>query len=54
MTGAGSTFDAMLFKRWFTVYHDSHPNVFVKYAAVGSGEGVSPFYWSERSAGPNG
>jgi len=41
--GAGSSFDAPLFKRWFTVYHDSHPNMFVKYAAVGSGEGVRRF-----------
>jgi len=43
VTGAGSTFDAVLFKRWFTVYHDSHPNVLVKYAPVGSGEGVRRF-----------
>jgi phosphate transport system substrate-binding protein len=41
--GAGSSFDAPLFKRWFTVYHDSHPNILVKYAAVGSGEGVRRF-----------
>jgi len=43
VTGAGSSFDALLFKRWFTVYHDSHPNVFIKYAPVGSGEGIRRF-----------
>src|SRR5208283_5545403 len=43
LTGAGSSFDAVLFKRWFTVYHDSHPNTFIKYASVGSGEGVRRF-----------
>ena len=43
LAGAGSSFDAVLFKRWFTVYHESHPNVFIKYDSVGSGEGVRRF-----------
>jgi phosphate transport system substrate-binding protein len=43
LTGAGSSFDAILFNRWFTVYHDSHPSVFIKYLSVGSGEGVRRF-----------
>ncbi len=43
LTGAGSSFDAILFNRWFTAYHDSHPNIFVKYSSVGSGEGVRRF-----------
>jgi phosphate transport system substrate-binding protein len=43
LTGAGSSFDSVLFNRWFTVYHDSHPNIFIKYASVGSGEGVRRF-----------
>ena len=43
LTGAGSSFDAILFNRWFTVYHDSHPNIVIKYASVGSGEGVRRF-----------
>jgi len=43
LTGAGSSFDAVLFNRWFTVYHNSHPNVYIKYASVGSGEGVRRF-----------
>jgi phosphate transport system substrate-binding protein len=43
LTGAGSSFDAILFNRWFTVYHSSHPNIVIKYASVGSGEGVRRF-----------
>jgi phosphate transport system substrate-binding protein len=43
LTGAGSTFDAPLFERWFTAFHASHPGTTVKYDAVGSGEGVRRF-----------
>jgi len=50
LTGAGSSFDAVLFNRWFTVYHESHPNVYIKYDSVGSGEGVSRFIGKNLSA----
>ena len=43
LKGAGATFPSLLYKRWFTAYHDSHPDVFIKYAAVGSGEGIHRF-----------
>ncbi len=43
LTGAGSTFSSVLYNRWFAAYHDSHPKIIVKYAAVGSGEGVRRF-----------
>ena len=43
LTGAGATFPSVLYKRWFTVYHDSHPDTYIKYAAVGSGEGIRRF-----------
>ena len=43
LTGAGATFPSLLYNRWVTVYHDAHPTTFVKYAAVGSGEGVRRF-----------
>jgi len=43
LKGAGSTFDSLIFKRWFSVYHDAHPDTYIKYAAVGSGEGVIRF-----------
>jgi phosphate transport system substrate-binding protein len=44
--GAGATFPSLLYKRWFTVYHDSHPDTYIKYAAVGSGEGIRRFIGS--------
>ncbi|HKA32011.1 MAG TPA: phosphate ABC transporter substrate-binding protein PstS [Candidatus Binatia bacterium] len=43
LTGAGATFPSVLYNRWFAVYQGSHPNVVVRYAAVGSGEGVRRF-----------
>ena len=43
LKGAGATFPSLLYKRWFTVYHDNHPDTYVKYAAVGSGEGIRRF-----------
>jgi phosphate transport system substrate-binding protein len=43
LAGGGSTFSSVLFNRWFTAYHDTHPGTFIKYASVGSGEGVRRF-----------
>ena len=48
--GAGATFPSLLYKRWFTVYHDNHPGTYVKYAAVGSGEGVRRFIGKDVAA----
>ena len=50
LRGAGATFPSLLYKRWFTVYHDNHPDTFVKYAAVGSGEGVHRFIGKDVAA----
>jgi phosphate transport system substrate-binding protein len=41
--GAGSTFVAPLFRKWFEQYHEEHPNVVVDYDVVGSGEGTQRF-----------
>jgi len=43
LSGGGSTFSSVLFNRWFAVYHDNHPNTFINYASVSSGEGVRRF-----------
>lgn len=43
LTGAGATFPSVLYKRWFQVFHDNHPDTYIKYAAVGSGEGIRRF-----------
>jgi phosphate transport system substrate-binding protein len=41
--GAGATFPAPLYKRWFLEFYLANPNVRVNYAAIGSGAGVSQF-----------
>ncbi len=43
LTGAGSTFDAPFFSAAFARYHQLHPGVSVRYAPVGSGEGIKRF-----------
>ena len=50
LKGAGATFPSLLYKRWFTVYHDNHPDTYVKYAAVGSGEGIHRFIGKDVAA----
>jgi phosphate transport system substrate-binding protein len=41
--GAGATFPAPLYKRWFLEYYKQHPNVRVNYQAIGSGAGIRQF-----------
>jgi phosphate transport system substrate-binding protein len=39
--GAGATFPAPLYQRWFLEYYQAHKNVRVNYQAIGSGAGVN-------------
>jgi phosphate transport system substrate-binding protein len=41
--GAGRTFPAPLYQRWFSEYNKQKPNIQVSYQAVGSGAGVEQF-----------
>jgi phosphate transport system substrate-binding protein len=43
LSGAGSTFSALLYQQWIKSYSTEHPAVSIIYDAVGSGEGVSRF-----------
>jgi phosphate transport system substrate-binding protein len=43
LRGAGATFPALLYMRWFGDFSRQHPGVQVNYEAVGSGEGVKRF-----------
>jgi len=43
LAGAGSTFDSILFKSWFSIYQHDNPNTYITYDVVGSGEGVRRF-----------
>lgn len=43
LTGAGASFPAPLYQRWFRDYFRKHPNVRADYQAIGSGAGVENF-----------
>src|SRR5262245_4649551 len=43
LPGAGATFPAPVYKRWFLEYYNAHPNIRVSYQAVGSGAGIRQF-----------
>jgi phosphate transport system substrate-binding protein len=51
LKGAGATFPAPLYKRWFQTYQQAHPQVAVAYDAVGSGEGIRRFLGNKLEAG---
>jgi phosphate ABC transporter phosphate-binding protein len=40
LNGAGATFPAPLYQRWFELFQDEHPNVRISYDAVGSAGGI--------------
>ena len=41
--GAGATFPAPLYQKWFADYHAAHPEVRVTYLSMGSGAGIDLF-----------
>lgn len=43
LQGAGASFPAPLYLKWFKSYSAAHPNVQVDYQSVGSGSGVKSF-----------
>ncbi len=43
INGAGATFPAPLYQRWFAEYNKLHPDVQVNYEAIGSGSGIKQF-----------
>ncbi|MEC4892722.1 MAG: phosphate ABC transporter substrate-binding protein PstS [Oscillatoria sp. PMC 1051.18] len=43
LTGAGASFPAPLYQRWFSEYNQQNPNIQVSYQSVGSGAGVEQF-----------
>jgi phosphate transport system substrate-binding protein len=40
LTGAGATFPAPMYTKWFAEYHTAHPDVQINYQAIGSGGGI--------------
>ena len=43
LRGAGATFPAWLYERWFEVYQNDHTKTIISYDRVGSGEGIRRF-----------
>src|SRR5271166_4467208 len=43
LLGAGATFPAPLYQKWFADYHGAHPGVRVSYLSLGSGPGIELF-----------
>ncbi len=43
LTGAGASFPAPLYNKWFKDYYAAHKNVQVDYQSVGSGSGIKNF-----------
>ena len=41
INGAGATFPAPIYQKWFGEYKASHPNVQINYQAIGSGGGIT-------------
>src|SRR5215472_6314962 len=40
ITGAGATFPAPIYQKWFGNYHAAHPDVEINYQSIGSGAGI--------------
>jgi phosphate transport system substrate-binding protein len=40
INGAGATFPAPLYSKWFDEYHKAHPNIQINYQPLGSGAGI--------------
>lgn len=40
LTAAGATFPYPIYSKWFSEYHNQHPNVAINYQSIGSGGGI--------------
>lgn len=40
INGAGATFPAPIYQKWFEEYHKAHPDVQINYQSIGSGGGI--------------
>jgi phosphate transport system substrate-binding protein len=43
LQGAGASFPAPLYLKWFKAYGEAHPNIQIDYQSIGSGGGVKSF-----------
>ena len=40
LNGAGATFPYPIYSKWFSSYHDQHPDIEINYQSIGSGGGI--------------
>jgi len=40
LNGAGATFPYPMYSKWFSKYHDAHPDIQFNYQSIGSGGGI--------------
>src|SRR5258708_30481105 len=40
LNGAGATFPYPMYSKWFSEYHNLHPDVQINYQSIGSGAGI--------------
>ena len=40
LNGAGATFPNPIYQKWFSEYHNAHPDVAINYQSIGSGGGI--------------
>ena len=40
LNGAGATFPYPMYSKWFSKYHDAHPDIQINYQSIGSGGGI--------------
>ena len=40
INGAGATFPAPIYQKWFQEFHKAHPDVQINYQSIGSGGGI--------------
>jgi phosphate transport system substrate-binding protein len=40
LNAAGATFPNPIYQKWFSEYHNAHPDVEINYQGVGSGAGI--------------
>src|SRR3954471_9251857 len=40
LNGAGATFPYPMYSKWFSEYHNQHPDVEINYQSIGSGGGI--------------
>src|SRR5215467_3394430 len=41
LNGAGASFPNPIYQKWFTEYHNAHPDVKINYQSIGSGGGIA-------------